>query len=193
MEQSDYERRMRRIDWMLTAHSILRDRYKKRSQALTLAVIALSITGLVFALANGEQDLDLLGHQIKLQNFLAVLAALIFLIGLTDLVVEWRRQGWEHGEAARHLGQLKALYARAQSKEEIGGIDLIEAYDETMAELVRVPDREAASLKAKHARKVALFKAIEEHPGAPRWWLTIFVTRSAMRKRPAKARSGDQQ
>jgi hypothetical protein len=183
MESAAYERRWRRIDWMLTAHSVLRDRYTKRSQALTLAVVVLSIIGLVFALANGEKDVDLLGKQMKLQNFLAVLLALTFLIGLIDLVVDWRRRAWQHAEAARKLGALKAAFAKVEANQAAGGDSaLFSEYDRTMSELIVIPDGQAAALKAKHVRKVEVFKRIEANPGAPRWWLTICVIRSGMRK-----------
>jgi hypothetical protein len=185
MDSAEHNRRWRRIDWMLTAHSVLRDRYARRSQALTLSVIFFSIIGLVFALANSEDNINVLGAQVKLQTFLALLAALTFLVGLVDLVVDWRRRAWQHADAARKLGFLKAAFAKprdGQANERIDQLDLFGEYDRTMAELIVIPDGQAAALKARHVRKVEVFKRIEANPGAPRWWLNICVMRSGMKR-----------
>lgn len=184
MEAQEYQRRWRRIDWMLTAHSVLRDRFGRRSEALTLAVIAFSITGLLFALANGDQRVAFLGLDGKLQVFLAVLAALTFFVGLLDLVVDWRRRAWMHEDAARRLGHLKATFARAVEeggRRVVDGVDLAVEYDRTMAAIVAIPDNSAASLKAQHARKVELFKRVDRHPGAPKWWLRVLVLRESLK------------
>jgi len=184
MDAGEFKRRWRRIDWMLSAHATLRDRYRWRSQALTLAVIVLSIIGLLFALSNGDNKVDLGVAEIKLQNFLAVLLALTFLIGLGDLVVDWRRRAWQHAEAAGKLAELKALFAKAGEGDRATnkGTELLGAYDRTMADLVEIPDRQAAALKARHVRKVEMFKAIEAHPGAPRWWISLCVMRAGIKK-----------
>jgi len=144
MEAHEYQRRWRRIDWMLTAHSVLRDRFGRRSKALTLAVIALSVAGLAFALANADQRVSLFGLDGKLQVFLAVLAALTFFVGLLDLVVDWRRRAWMHEDAARCLGDLKAKFARAVEKDGrhvVEGVELGVEYDRTMAAIVSIPDQ----------------------------------------------------
>lgn len=178
MYKNDYHKRFGRIDWMLTAHSILRDSFGRRSQALTLAVIGLSIAGLAFALANGDQQVSFLGLGGKLQVFLAVLSGLTFFVGLLDLVVDWRRRAWMHEDAARRLADLKASFLKAEEKNGqcvLGGVDLAAEYDRTMAGIVTIPDRRAAGLKARHVRKVELFKRIDRYPGAPKLWLRLLV------------------
>src|SRR4051812_29357100 len=108
MTESEYRKRARRADMMLSAHSWLRDRYYWRANALTLAVITLSAAGLTLALANGDQNVKLLGLSGKLQVFAAVLAAATFVVGLTDLVVNWRERAWGHALAVDRLAGLKA-------------------------------------------------------------------------------------
>lgn len=193
MDAREFRRRWRRIDWMLSAHATLRDRYRRRSQALTLAVIALSIIGLLFALSNGDSKVDLGVTEAKLQNFLAVLLALTFLIGLGDLIVDWRRRSWQHADAARKVAELKAQFAKVGEANSVTdeGAGLLGAYDQTMADLVEIPDRQAAALKARHVRKVEVFKAIEAHPGAPRWWVNLYVMRAGMKMGRKNREEGD--
>ncbi len=184
MDEDDYRRRSRRIDWMLTAHSVLRDGFGRRSQGLTLAVIGLSIAGLAFALANGDQRVSLLGLEGKLQVFIVVLSALTFFVGLVDLVVDWRRRAWMHEEAARRLGELKATFVRAKKENGqrvVPGVDLAAEYDGTMGVIVTIPEGRAAALKSRHVRKVELFKRVDRYPGAPKWWLRLCVLRESLR------------
>lgn len=178
MTDEEYERRWRRIDWMLTAHSTLRDRHTRRSRLLTLTVMALSIVGLVLALANDDQQVALLGLSGRLQIFVAILAAITFFISVIDLVVAWPRQASAHADAARRLADLKALYARAVAANgmwAVPGIDLALEYDRVMAASPTIPEKKAISLKALHNRKRELFKRADAQPGAPIWWLRLLV------------------
>src|SRR4051812_24633304 len=104
MDEREYRRRRRVIGWMLTGDSALRDRYQRRARGLTLTVMGLSIVGLLLALANGDQQVSVIGLHGKLQVFLAWLAAVIFFVSLLDLVVDWRRRGWSHANSASRLG-----------------------------------------------------------------------------------------
>lgn len=164
---------------MLTAHSTLRDRYRRRSYALTLAVTFLSIVGLTLALANGDQEVSLLGLEGKLQTFLAVLAGLTFFVSLVDLVVDWRRRSWSHADAASRLGELNGLYARAVQDSKgsytVEGADLEVDYDRTMAAIEPLPDNKVAALKAKSNRKRAVFTLIDQTPGIPAWYANVCV------------------
>jgi hypothetical protein len=185
VNDKEYKRRRRVISWMLTGHSILRDRYGRRAKALTLAVTALSIAGLTLALANGDQDVSIFGIEGKLQAFLAVLAALTLFVSLVDLVVDWRRRGWSHADGALRLSELSALYARAvrapDGTHTVEGIDLAVEYDRTMAALEPLPDTKAAALKAKANRKRAIFTFVDDHPGVPVWCAKAHVYASSLR------------
>ncbi len=166
------------MKWMLTAHSTLRDRYTRRSSLLTLAVMALSIVGLMLALANGDQQVRVLGLEGKLQVFLGGLAAVTFLVSLVDLVVDWRRRAWAHGDAARRLGELSSLYARAVAENGrwiVEGVDLTVEYDRAMSSIVPIPDKKAAALKALHNRKEEVFRRADRKRGAPAWLLRLEV------------------
>jgi len=163
MIAKEYDRRRRVIKWMLTGHSTLRDRSTRRSRALTLTVMALSIVGLMLALANGDQQVSILGLKGKLQIFLAWMAAATFFVALIDLVIDWRRRAWAHDDAARRLGELNGVYARAVEEGGqwvVEGVDLRVEYDRIMASIVPIPEKKAAGLKGLHNRK-------EEVSGAP--------------------------
>lgn len=184
MIDHEYKRCRRVISWMLTAHATLRDRYVRRARLLTLVVLALSIIGLLLALANDDQQVSLLGLDGRLQIFLAALAAGTFFISLLDLVIGWPGRAAAHADAARQLGELKLLFVRAVEEQGSWGVpdkDLTSEYERVMAAIPPIPDMKAASLKALHNRKHEVFRRADQHPGAPVWWLRLQVLRDSVR------------
>jgi hypothetical protein len=117
-------------------------------------------------------------------TWIAVLGALTFFLTIVELVVEWRRRAWSHADAARRLAVLKSQFRRATVQAngvESDGTDLDAAYDDTMAAIVEIPNRDFVPLKARHRRKVALSRLIDQHPGAPRLYLACLVRLDGVR------------
>jgi hypothetical protein len=184
MDPTEYTRCKRVIEWMLTGHSTMRDRYIRRSRGLTLTVMLLSVIGLLLALANGDQQVTLFGLNGKLQVFLGTLAALAFLFSLLDLVVEWRQRAWLHKDAADRLVKLNLLFRRARRTDarwEVEDVELASEYQRVMGALHPLPEKKVMSLKAVHNRKRAQFALADQHPGAPALWVRWKVLRGAMR------------
>ena len=170
MTAEQYWKRLGRIDQQLTMHSILRDRYRRRSRALSLLILFGSVVGLTVAAASGQDKVSLLGISATLQVWVAALSALTFLLALTELVTDWRQAAWQHGDAASRLATLKATFARAVVDDAKGatlkGVDLVAEYDSTMAALpVEIPDKRFNRLKAQHLRKVEVSRALSAAPG----------------------------
>lgn len=190
MTDQEYKRRRRVINWMLTAHATLRDRYVRRTRLVMLVVLALSIIGLLLALANDDQQVSLLGLEGRLQIFLAALAAGTFFFSLLDLVIGWPGRAAAHADAARQLGELNLLFARAVQEQGSWGAldkDLTAEYERVMAAIPPIPDMKAASLKALHNRKHEIFRRADQHPGAPVWWLRLLVLRDSVRSSAGSA------
>jgi hypothetical protein len=182
-------KRMRRVtDSMLSSHSALRDRYRRRSQSLTLLIIALSIAAASVSFASADRPLTILYVSARLSRWVAVVSLLIFFLAMVDLVIDWRRRTLQHDEAARRLGDLKARLRVPQivgDRVETAGADPRPEYERTMAMIPPIPDRQFAPLKARAAYKVELSKAIDDHHGAPTWWLRLLVRWRGMRGRIA--------
>lgn len=163
---------------MLTAHATLRDRYLRRARLLVLGVMAFSITSLVLALANDDQQISILGLEGRLQSFLAALAGVTFFVSVVDLVVGWPTQAAAHAEAAKQLGELNLVFARAEVENERWSVpdkDLAVEYARVMGAIAPIPDMKAASLKARHNRKREVFTLADQRPGSPTWWLRCTV------------------
>jgi hypothetical protein len=183
LTRADFNRRFGRIDLMLTAHSVLRDRYWRRARALTLAILALSIVGIALAFV-ADRPLTVLGVSARLQVWLGSLAAAIFFLALVDLQVDWRGGARSHSEATARLSDLKAKFAAARigDPEVASEVDLSQEYERTMAAVVPIPERAFVKLKAKHRRKVAVSKLLDERPGAPMVLLRWEIFRAGLRR-----------
>lgn len=174
--RDEYERMFRVIDQSLTAHSILRRRYQVRNRSLTLLIVILSAGATAFTFADLDESFSILGLTWALNRWIGLLGLAIFILGLIDLVVDWRRSEWAHSDAYRRLAELKnrfrGVFMRDDSVESESD-DLVAEYQRVMTTIEPIPDRQFNSLKARHYRKVALSRLITERPGAPLGYLWV--------------------
>lgn len=178
MDVREYHRMWRVIDMSVTAHSILRDRFRRRERGITLLVIGLSIAATALAFVESRNAVHIAGY----------LTGVIFFLALLDLTSDWSGRARVHGTAAHALSDLKATFRAVTVTDEqvdAEGVDLAVAYETAMAAVPPIPDREFPALKAKHSRKVALSRLVDEHPGAPVLYLrSIVLWRGFKGKRP---------
>lgn len=106
LTRADFERRFRRIDMMITAHSVLRDRRRLWARLLTLAILGLSIVGLALAFV-GDREVTALGVSARLQVWVGSISAGIFFLALLDLQVDWMGTARSHSDAAHRLAELR--------------------------------------------------------------------------------------
>jgi hypothetical protein len=168
LTRADFSRRFRRIDMMITAHSVLRDRRRAWARLLTLSILGLSIVGLALALV-ADRKVTVFGLTARLQVWVGAISAAIFFLALVDLQVDWKGTARSHAEAADRLAELKAKFAGARVDETSAEseVDLQQEYERTMAAIVPVPDRKFVRLKAKHLRKVEVSRLLDTRPGVP--------------------------
>ncbi len=190
LAKPDFERRRRILDMMLTMHSVLRDRYERRSTGLTLLVMGLSILATGVAFISDSAIVTIGPITARVQVWVGMLTCVIFLLSIVELLVEWRRRAWAHGEAARNLGDLKAQFRHVHPE---GGVvhsevDLLGEYDETMDALnalrVPIPEAKFNRLKARHLRKVEISRRISAQPQRPAFLHRIDLFRQGLQRQP---------
>jgi hypothetical protein len=184
VEVAEYRRKFRVLDQMLSSHATLCERYRRRATGLILVIMALSIVSGTLALQD-DHDATVLGINLETKEWLALLAGTIFFLSIAELVVDWRGRAWAHADAAQRLGELKGDFRRAEVSGGIvdtKGIDLDEAYDQTTAAIVEIPNSLFGRLKAKHRRKIAVSKLLDDSPGAPILLLRWRVLREGIAK-----------
>lgn len=181
------------LDMTITGHSILRDRFQRRERAITLTIMALSIVVASLAFVNGQSRVTLLGKEANLATWVGSLSAGIFFLALLDSLVDWKRSAWAHEDAALRLSELKSKFRRAIVEEdtvETGGIDLRSEYEATMENVAVIPESTFLALKAKHLRKVAVSRLIDDHPGAPLAFVRLVAMWRGLR---CRSKVGDSQ
>jgi hypothetical protein len=174
----EFRRKRRVLDQMLTGHSLLRDRYERRALVLTLLLLSLSIVATSVAFLSGDPTASIFGIRARVQVWVGVLTALIFFLTLVDLRVDWRQRAGSHEEAARRLGRLKGLFRSVNVTDgvvDVGGRDVNLEYDTTMEQLPPIPDSRFLWVKTKHTRKVRASKLLDQHPGAPLWYVRLLA------------------
>ena len=181
---ADLARRRRVVDMMLTAHSILRDRYSVRSTALDVAVLGLSV---VLCLTTFLDPAVLRVAHISESTAhitLGISSAAVFFLALVQLRVDWKARAVEHQRACEKLARLKADYRRLATAPTVGtpagpsdAARVLETADRVLEDLRPIPDSEFATLKARHNRKVEVSRILDRYPGAPvlllrtvLWW-----------------------
>jgi hypothetical protein len=166
----EYRRRRDVVDMMLSAHSVLRDRYERRSTGLTLLIMGLSVAAAGVAFISGERHATIGPFSARVQVWVGLLTSLIFFLAILELLVDWRRRAWAHDEATQRLSDLKATFRRARREGDVvrSDVDLVDTYDHTMDALgalrVRIPDSQFNRLKARHWRKVEISRRTSARP-----------------------------
>jgi hypothetical protein len=166
---------------MLTMHSILANRYRRRSQFLELSMLAIS-TVLVALTFVDPQVLSYFNIQADTARvLLGICSILVFFLSIVSLVVNWKGKSTQHREAFNTLISLKSEWREVRSSfddlDERSRGEFARKSSLILSTLIPIPDVQFNRLKAQHYRKVELSKLISTHPGtsitllrARLWW-----------------------
>ncbi len=159
-----------RTDQMVTAHSILRDRYEARSNLLSGINIFSAAVVTFLSVASLEIKDALLPVTINPDYLLATLAFVSFCGSLAELHFRWREKASVHADAANSYARLKLSLAEGVAEKSTlthdRYVSLKTAYDSTSDAVARIPDRQFVKLKAAHKRKINLSSYLDDHPSA---------------------------
>ena len=169
-EDTGFKKLHRITDQSITAHSILRDRYSRRSTMLDVSLLVLSamITFMSFA---SKDIIDIL-LPVVMQNKIAlpVVSLLLFVVAIVELRVGWKAKFSSHGEAAKALAQFKHELTKTISiKKNCDDADvqtLTTNYQYVNSSIVKIPDDMFLQLKKAHKKKIEISKLLDSYPGA---------------------------
>lgn len=190
--REEAQRQYRVIDMMLSMHSILRDRYRRRAMFMSVVLLCASFV-LVAGIFTSPEIMGKLRIDSEVNEaVISICSLIVFLVALIEVKVDWR------GQAERNEGAFKALQKLKVSSKELlvdsslndeqikGRWILINA---TLNEQIPIPDKKFAKLKAAHLKKVEISKLISEYPGCGIFLLRFglfcrYVKRILRRKGP---------
>jgi hypothetical protein len=174
---NENNRQYRVIDLMLTAHSMLRDRYESRSTILKIGLFCSSITlsGFVFV---DERLFTVVGSTPDAGKIAVGVASLIVLaLSVTEMLVKWDQKAAIHGEAAKRLAALKQKYRKAFTKHKGGNVRINEGltkdWERLNESLPPIPERQFIRLKHSHYVKRQLSEEADLNKDVPYYFLTL--------------------
>lgn len=171
-EGTEVERRYLVVDQMVSMHSILRDRYKRRAIVLNTSQMGVAIFLAAFAFVDDAAFIAWELQPDRARIVIATAALAILAFSVVEVRADWRGMSERHADAVRRLVPLKAKYRQRVDRGHVDD-DLDTEYTRVMNEVVPIPDKLFVPLKALHHYKKRLSTEISENPGVPRWILSI--------------------
>lgn len=165
--REEAERQHKVIDMMLTMHAILRDRYRRWAMFMSVVLLCSSFI-IVAGIFINPNIVDKLRIDTSINEFvISICSLVVFLVALIEAKVDWR------GQAEKHEGAFKALQKLKVSSKELLVSNLSDEkvkerwllINATLNELLPIPDKKFAKLKAAHLKKVEISKLLSQHPG----------------------------
>ena len=166
-QMTEVRRRYRVADMMITMHSILRDRYRRRSVALDSIIFSSSV--LIAALAFGDRSLVEWLRLTTESTRLAIgtVAIVTFLASLMAWMVDWKGKADAHDRAASAYTSAKFRLAPIDaSTDERDMEQVLLLYEEIARSTVPVSDSAFLKLKSEHLMKIRLSRLLDRSPGA---------------------------
>jgi len=169
--KEELDRKYRVINMMITMHSILYHRYRKKSLIGKIFFLISAIILNVFMFAAPKELLLPSFIKNNVSKILTISSFSIFLLSVIFLLIEWPEKSEKHlnaiNQLSRLLNKLRSIKKEKNliDESEINLFD--ELYNQTFETIPKVQDKIFNSLKAKHYQKVELSKFIDKHKGKP--------------------------
>ena len=169
--RKENERQYHVLNQMLTSHSMMRDRYSRRSMALRMCMFcsAVAVGGFAFVDEKLFKIVGLTPESVKLAVGIASLFVLT--LSVVELLVGWERKAVHHEEAAKRLAAMKLRYRKAHTK--YGGNTarinegLTKEWEKLNESLPSIPDQLFVRLKHSHHIKRQLSELAESNRQVP--------------------------
>jgi hypothetical protein len=168
----EFRRQYRVLDQMLSAHSVLRDRYAKKALWLTVGLLALAVTLNAFVFVSDDVLGFFGGDPEGIRVWLGIVSVAILALSIAEFKVDWQGRASIHEDATRRLADLKAEFRAAKESLSEGHCESVLAslsrdYSKVMDLLPPIPESQFIPLKARHLRKVRMSRELDDHPGVP--------------------------
>jgi hypothetical protein len=172
----DLERTIRVSDQSCTAHAVLRDRYRRRSTGLDLAILLTS--GWLVATVWIQPSIAdrLTPIYISREIWLGLLSLFTFGLSLVQLQVNWKERANSHHQALTTLSTYVKELRVLRGATDVPRISAaLERYQAITEPLQPIPEADFLQLKKRHLLKVAASKHLDAYPGT-----SLFLFRLAL-------------
>lgn len=165
----ELDRMARVADLMVSGHSLLRDRYRRRATAIDIALLLFSAIVATLSFASTVFLETINPTDLESSFFISITALAIFLLSLFQMKIDWKGKSSSHADAARSWAKAKLAVKSALSSEPITESDYQLArneYNYSGEFAIPIPDKHFLTCKSHHLKKVEISKYLSVHPHA---------------------------
>lgn len=186
---TEIERQKKILSMMITAHSILRDRYRRLSSWFEVTLLIASVILNAFVFVDDKYIFRMTGVSPDVQKMIVGVAVIIvFAISLVLPQVHWKEKAGNHARALQQLfellqeSRLIVNLADGTHKEEESA-KFSRKYMDVFNAIIPIPDNKFNALKLRHSRKVELSKLIDRYPKSRLFILKIRLFLSSFKEK----------
>jgi hypothetical protein len=172
----------------LAMHTMLRDRFTRLATVVDVVILTCSVIICAVRFARDDLFARFGLSASAMRDLVGFASVAVFILSIIALRVDWKARSANHREAVRKLTSLVAQYRSTKLGEDAWlparAEELQMMYWEAMDNVVPIPSRQFAKLKARYLRGVEVSKMLDSRPGCPVWVLrTVLLYRSIRRER----------
>jgi hypothetical protein len=166
----EIQRQKRVLSMMITAHSVLRDRYLRLSSTFEISLLAASVILNAFVFIDDVYISRMTNISSDDQKMvIGIFSIIVFAISIVLLQVQWKEKAESHGKSLdplfRLLQESRLINNLADGPDkDLALTKFNERYVEVFNSIVPIPDKKFNSLKLIHCRKIELSKLIDKYP-----------------------------
>jgi hypothetical protein len=169
----------------LAMHTMLRDRFIRLATVMDVLILVCSVIICAVTFARDDLFARFGLSATAMRDLIGVASVAVFILSIVALRVDWKACSANHHEAARKLTSLVAQYRGAKQEEDTWpparAEELQRMYWEVMDNIVPIPAKAFAKLKARYLRSVEVSKMLDLRPGCPVWVLRIVLLSRSIR------------
>ena len=169
MTLSELERIKRVSEQLLTAHSVLRDRYARRAFVIDITILGCTLCLTAMALINPAIGIELTPYGLSKDMWLGILSVVAFFLSIVQIRVDWKGKENAHARASEAYASVKreAVNLIAEGKIDASEFKrILDKYESARALSIHIPVAEFNRLKSMHKIKIEISNYLNEKPAA---------------------------
>jgi hypothetical protein len=169
LSQSELERIKRVSDQLVTAHSVLRDRYARRAFFIDITILGSTLWLTAMAFVNPEIGVELTPHGLSKDLWLGLLSVVAFFLSIVQIRVDWKGKEYAHARACEAYSSVKRETVNLLAQEKFDELEykrILDKYESAGTLSIPIPEAEFNTLKSKHKIKVEISRYLDDKPAA---------------------------
>ena len=176
MTKSELQRIKRVSEQLVTAHSLLRDRYARRAFVIDITILGSTLWLTAMALVNPIIGVELTPTGLTKDLWLGILSVVAFFLSIVQIRVDWKGKENAHARACDAYASVKRETVNLLAQEQFDGLEykrILDKYESAGTLSIPIPEAEFTKLKGKHKIKMEISNFLNEKPAASVWLLRM--------------------